>query len=264
MDVRCLMFEQLPHLAFDIHEVCLANKTILVTGAGSGIGRTAAITYAKAGANVILLGRTTSKLESVYDEIMEHAEQDPPTIVPSIVPLDMAGATFRDYQGLAQTIAQQYKRLDGVLFNASVLGSLCPFEQIEENEYDEVMQINARSHFLMTKALLPLLKQNQTASVVYTSSSVGRVGRAFWGPYAISKFATEGMMQVLADEYKNTELRFNCINPGATRTTMRAAAFPAEDPKTLKTAEDIMPSYVYLMSDVSRGVTGQSLDCQPK
>lgn len=253
------MPEQIPHLSFLIHERSLENKTILVTGAGDGIGKTAAITYAQAGAAVILLGRTVAKLEAVYDEIVALGAPQP-----SIVPLDMRGAKLSDYEGLAGTIEGQYKALDGILFNASVLGNLCPFEQIKETEYQEVMQVNVNSQFLIVKAMLPLLKRTQLASVAFTTSSVGRKGRAFWGSYSISKFATEGMMQVLADEFKNSQLRFNCINPGATRTQMRAKAFPGEEPKSIKTADQIMSTYVYLMSDISRGFTGQSLDCQNK
>ncbi len=258
------MFEQYPHLAFQIHEKSLSDKVILVTGAGDGIGKVAAITYAKAGASVILLGRTVSKLEATYDEIMKNKKQQPHIAQPAIVPLDHKGATRDDYNGLADTIEAQYKRLDGVLFNASVLGNLCPFVQIKESEYDEVMQVNVKAQFLMVQSLLPLLKISPLSSVVFTTSSVGRKGRAFWGAYSMSKFATEGMMQILADENKNSQTRFNCINPGATRTDMRAKAYPAEDPKTLKTPLDIMATYAYLMSDISRGVNGQSLDCQPK
>lgn len=253
------MREQFPHLDFQITEHSLIDKVILVTGAGDGIGKQAALSYAKAGAKVILLGRTVSKLEAVYDEIVN--EKCPQ---PSIVPIDFLGATSKDYEGLAATIEDQYKRLDGALFNAGLLGELCPFGQIKDKEFTQVMQVNLNSQFLMVKALLPLLRQTKLASVVFTSSSVGRKGRAFWGSYSISKFATEGMMQVLADEYKSSTLRFNCINPGAIRTNMRAKAFPAENPESLLQAKDIMNTYVYLMSDISRGVSGKSLDCQIK
>lgn len=237
----------------------MADKTILVTGAGDGIGKAAALNYAKCGATVILLGKTVKKLEQVYDQILANGGPEP-----SIVPLDLMGATLQHYEGMAETILGEYGKLDGVLFNASVLGNLCPFGQIKEKEYDEVMQVNVRSQFLMIKALLPIIKKSNAASVIFTTSSVGRKGRTFWGSYAVSKFATEGMMQTLADEYKNSSIRFNCINPGGTRTNMRAKAFPAEDPNTLKTAEQLMPTYVYLMSDISRGINGESLDCQPK
>jgi NAD(P)-dependent dehydrogenase (short-subunit alcohol dehydrogenase family) len=257
------MVEEYPHLAFQIHEKSLINKTILVTGAGAGIGKAAALIYAKAGAQVILLGRTVSKLEAIYDEIMALQSSNTAIPQPSIVPLDLMGAKPSDYEGLASTIKSQFKKIDGILLNASILGTLCPFGQIKESEFDDIMQTNVKSHFLIIQAMLPLLKHTKLSSVVFTSSSVGKKGRAFWGTYAMSKFATEGMMQVLADEHKNSLVRFNCINPGATRTDMRAKAYPGEDPKTLKSPADIMAPYVYLMSEISRGITGQSLDCQP-
>lgn len=253
------MSDALPHLAFESHEQSLANKVILITGAGGGIGKQAALTYAKCGAVVILLGRTLKKLEATYDEIIAQG-----SLQPSIVPLDHEGATAQHYRGLVDTITGEYKKLDGVLFNAGVLGALCPFAEIKETEYDQVMQVNVKSQFLLMQSLLPLIKDNSTASVVFTSSSVGQKGRAFWGTYSMSKFATEGMMQVLADEHKNKAIRFNCINPGATRTDMRSKAYPGENPNTIKTPAQIMQTYVYLMSDVSRGVNGQTLDCQPK
>ena len=150
----------------------------------------------------------------------------------------------------------------GILFNAGILGVLAPFEQIEEKVWDEVMQVNLKSQFLMTQALMPVLMLTNKSSVIFTSSGVGKKGRAYWGSYAISKFATEGMMQVLADECENSPVRVNCINPGATRTSMRAKAFPAEDPSLLKTPEEIMHLYLYLMGDDSHPVTGKSFDAQ--
>lgn len=241
----------------------LSNKVILVTGAGDGIGREAALTFAAHGATVILLGRTVAKLEAVYDQI--EAAGHP---LPAIVPVDLKGATASHYRGMAETFAEQFGRLDGVLFNAGLLGSLSPFEHIKEKEWDEVMQVNVKSEFLLTQALLPLIRQTAKAhgeaSILYTSSSVGRKGRAYWGSYAISKFAVEGMMEVLADELDNTGVRVNSINPGGTRTKMRASAFPAEDPMALKTPADLMPLYLYLMGPDSRGKTGQTFVAQPR
>jgi NAD(P)-dependent dehydrogenase (short-subunit alcohol dehydrogenase family) len=247
------------NLEFTANNQTLKNKVILVTGAGDGIGKQAALSYAQAGANVVLLGKTVSKLEQVYDEIMEQG-----LVEPSIIPLDLMGATPQHYKDMASTIKSQLGGLDGVLFNASLLGNLCPFEQIKASEFEEVMQVNVNSQFHIMQALLPVLKESNSASVIFTTSSVGRNGRAFWGTYSISKFATEGMMQILADENKKSSVRFNCINPGATRTNMRAKAYPAEKPESLKTPLDIMPSYLYLMADESKSVNGQSLDCQPK
>ena len=237
----------------------LENKTILITGAGDGIGRVAALTYAKHGATVILLGKTTQKLECVYDEIVNLGYPKP-----AIVPLDMRGATKQNYRDLAATIEQQFGKLDGLLNNASILGSLGPLEHFCVSTFENIMKVNVTAQAMITKYMFPLLRKSPSASVVFTSSGVGRQGREFWGPYAISKFATEGMMQTWAAEVGKTNIRINCINPGATRTSMRASAFPGEDKNTLKTAEELMPTYLYLMSESSNDVNGQSIDAQPK
>lgn len=246
-------------LDFQPKSNAFSDKTILITGAGDGIGKEAARQFASFGANTILLGRTISKLEATYDECLALGNGEC-----AIVPLDMEGATTNHYNDMARTIQDQFGRLDGILHNASILGQLQPFGQIPEKEFNQVMQINLNGTFFMTQSLLPVLKNANNASVIFTSSSVGVKGRAYWGTYAISKFATEGMMQCLADEYSNSNMRFNCINPGGTRTSMRASAFPAENQDKLKTPKDIMPGYLYLMDDASIGVTGQTLVCQPK
>ncbi|MDD1782698.1 YciK family oxidoreductase [Enterovibrio sp. ZSDZ35] len=246
-------------MEYQIAANALAGKVILVTGAGDGIGRQAALSYAQHGATVILLGRTVKKLEGVYDEI--EAAGGPQ---PAIIPLDMLGATRQHYIDMADTIEQQFGRLDGVLHNAGLLGVLSPFDQIEEKAYDEVMQVNVKATFLMTQAIMALIQKSEDGRIVFTSSTVGHSGRAFWGTYAISKFATEGMMQVLADELSNTTVKVNAINPGGTRTKMRASAFPAEDANNLKTPLDIMPLYLYLMAPEGKDVNGQCIDAQPK
>ncbi len=242
---------------YSIKENILANKVILVTGAGAGIGKEAAITYAKLGATVILLGKTVKKLESVYDEITASGLAEP-----AMIPLDLKGATKQNYIDMAATIASQFGKLDGALLNASMLGELTPFTQIHEQIFDDVMKVNVASQCLLAQALIPTLQLADNASLVFTSSSVGKQGRAYWGPYSISKFAIEGMMQVIADEYEKSNLRTNAINPGATNTSMRASAYPAEDKEKLATPADIMPLYVYLMSDESLDVNGQSIKAQ--
>ena len=236
----------------------LHNRIILVTGAGDGIGREAALTYARHGAQLILLGRTLSKLQAVKQEIHQLGLAPAAT-----VEFDLLTAAPADYQKLADEIAAAYPHLDGVLNNAGLLGTINPLAEQNYQEFCDVMQVNVNASLLLTQAVLPLLLKSPSASLIFTSSSVGRTGRAGWGAYAISKFATEGMMQVLADEYKNTHLRVNCINPGGTRTSMRASAFPDEDPHNLKTPADIMPLYLYLMGDDSRRKTGMSFDAQP-
>lgn len=247
------------HQTYLANADALSDKVILVTGAGDGIGREAALTYARHGATLILLGRTVSKLEAVYDEIQALGAPQP-----AIIPLDMKGATEANYRDMASTIMNQFGRLDGLLHNASLLGVLSPFEYIDLPTWQDIMQVNVTAQFMMTKALLPTLMKASHPSVIFTSSGVGRQGRAHWGPYAVSKFATEGMAQILADEYENTHLRVNVINPGATNTSMRSRAYPAEDKSKLKTAAEIMNVYLYLMTDDSIGVTGESLDAQTR
>lgn len=242
---------------YSIKDACLNNKTILVTGAGAGIGRTAALTYAKLGATVILLGKTVSKLEAVYDEILALGLAEP-----AIIPLDLKGATKQHYIDMSSTIASQFGKLDGALLNASILGELTPFTQIHEQVFNDVMKVNVTAQCMLAQALIPSLLLAPNASLVFTSSGVGNQGRAYWGAYSMSKFATEGMMQVIADEYDTATLRTNAINPGATNTNMRSCAFPAEDKDDIAMPEDIMPLYVYLMADDSIEVNGQTLKAQ--
>lgn len=242
---------------YSIENANLTNKTILVTGAGAGIGRSAALTYAKLGATVILLGKTVSKLEAVYDEIIALGLTEP-----AIIPLDLKGATKQNYIDMSATIASQFGKLDGALLNASMLGELTPFTQIHEQIFNDVMKVNVTAQYLLAQALIPTMLLAPKASLIFTSSGVGSQGRAYWGAYSISKFATEGMMQVIADEYEDSPLRINAINPGGTQTNMRACAFPAEDKDALPTPDEIMPVYAYLMSEDSADINGQTLKAQ--
>jgi len=226
----------------------LNDKVILITGAGAGIGKTMAVEYAKQGATVILLGRTIKKLEKVYDDIVALNKK-----TPAIFPLDLAGAHEKDYEDMADIIEKEYGHLDGLLHNASILGTLTPIAQYDAAQWQQVIHINVTAAFVMTKALLPVLLKSKNASVVFTSSSVGRKGRAYWGAYSASKFATESLMQTLADEFENTQnIRFNSINPGATHTGMRLSAFPAEDKSLIAKPDDLVNAYVYLFSDTSQ------------
>jgi NAD(P)-dependent dehydrogenase (short-subunit alcohol dehydrogenase family) len=239
-------------------EQLLAGRIILVTGAGDGIGRAAAKSYAAHGATVVLLGRTLDKLESLYDEIEAAGYPQP-----AIVPLNLESATEHEYMELANTLEQEFGRLDGLLNNASSLGVRTAIENYDPTIWSQVMQVNVNASFMLTQALLPLLHESSDASIVFTSSGVGRKGRAYWGAYAVSKFATEGFMEVLADELENTSpIRVNCINPGATRTQMRVTAYPGEPPQTNPAPADIMPVYLYLMGADSKEINGQSLNAQ--
>lgn len=236
----------------------LRDRIILITGASDGIGRALALHIAGLGAQVILHGRNTAKLEKVYDEI-EGIDAAPR---PSIAVLDLATANAESYTTLAKGLEDEFGRLDGLVQNAGILGERYSIEQYDAVLWQRVMHVNVTSAFALTKVLLPLLQKSEDPSIIFTSSGVGRTGKAFWGAYSVSKFATEGLSQVLADEHRHTNLRANCINPGATRTGMRLAAYPAEDRDKLKRPEDILATYVYLLGPDSRGVTGESFDAQ--
>jgi NAD(P)-dependent dehydrogenase (short-subunit alcohol dehydrogenase family) len=236
----------------------LADKTILVTGAGDGIGRSAALSYAGHGATVLLLGRTESKLEAVYDEIEAAGG-----VKPGIIEMDFATAAEENYTALAASLSEEFNSLDGILHNAAVLGDRRPIANAIYASWTEVMQVNVNAQFLLTRYLLPLLQEAANASIIFTSSGVGRTGKAYWGAYAVSKFATEGFMQVLADELENTSnIRVNSLNPRGTNTAMRRAAYPAEDPTNNPEPQDIMAAYLYLMGDDSLGINGKAFDAR--
>lgn len=236
----------------------LQGKIIIVTGAGAGIGRCAAKTFAACGATVVLCGRTMSKLEAVYDEIEAAGHPQP-----AIYPINFESAQQKDYDDMCNALEDTFGRLDGLLHNAADLGERTPISNYSVSAWQRCMQVNANAPFMMTQALLPLLQRADHASILFTSSSVAFKGRAFWGAYAASKAAAENFMQTLHDELEGaTQIRVNSINPGATRTDMRAAAYPAEDPQTVKAPEALMPAYVYLLGDDSIGVSGNSFHYQ--
>lgn len=237
----------------------LAGRAIAITGAGSGIGRAVALACAAHGAEVVLIGRTVKKLEGVYDEIVAAGGPEP-----AIAPLDLERATAREYDALAEALGARFGRVDGLLHNAGLLGDLSPIEHYDIPLWTRVMHVNVTAAFALTQVLLPHLRAAPDASVLFTSSSVGRRGRAYWGAYAVSKFAIEGLTQVLADEMAGvTQVRVNAINPGATRTAMRRAAYPAEIAETVPLPETITAAYLCLLGPAGRGLTGQTVDAQP-
>src|ERR1700732_185858 len=187
----------------------LAGRVIAITGASSGIGRAVALACARVGATVILVGRNARKLEAVPTE-SEPAGGPSPTIAV----LDLEKAIASDYDQLAAAVLERFGRLDGLLHNAGILGTLSPIEHYDVPTWCRVMHVNVTAAFALTQVLLPALKRSPDASVLFTSSSVGRRGRAYWGAYAVSKFATEGFMQVFAAELENiTSIRVNSLNP---------------------------------------------------
>jgi NAD(P)-dependent dehydrogenase (short-subunit alcohol dehydrogenase family) len=236
----------------------LAGRVIAITGASSGIGRAVALACARYGANVILIGRNARKLEAVHTEI-ESANGPEPIIAL----LDLEKAIAKDFDQLADAVLQRYGRLDGLLHNASLLGTLSPIEHYDVPTWCRVMHVNVTAAFALTQVLLPALKKSSDASIVFTASSVGRKGRAYWGAYAVSKFAIEGLSQVLASELERTStVRVNTLNPGPARTTMRRQAYPAENIESVPLPSALTAPYIALLGPASRGVTGQAFNAQ--
>ena len=243
---------------YDAEQNFLDDKTILITGASDGIGKACAKAYAAYGATVILLGRDQQKLDTVFDEI---EEMHPGKVI--IHPLDFKTASMTDFKILAESLNDQFECLDGLIHNAALLGARTPIEFYPEQDWKDLMQVNVNAVFQLTQSLIPALTRSKSARLLFISSSVGRVGRAFWGAYAVSKFAIEGLMQTIAEELENTtSIRVNSLNPGGTRTNMRRDAYPAENPETLQTAESLMPVYLYLMSAEAQNIHGQALNAK--
>ena len=236
----------------------LKNKIILVTGANQGIGKSASIKYASHGAKVILLGRDLQSLEQVYDEIIKLKYSEP-----MISLMDLETADGNDYQEVYENMMNEFGKLDGLLLNASILGDRSPIAHYDSETWVRTIHINLTTQFLLAKTLLPALYESDSSSVIFTSSGVGKVGKAFWGAYSVSKFGVEALSQILSSEHEDqSNIRFNCINPGATRTRMRKEAYPYEDEMKLKHPDELMEKYVWLMSDDSRNITGHTIDCQ--
>jgi len=237
----------------------LSGRVIAITGPTRGIGRAVALACARHGANVVLVGRNIPKLEAVHAEIEALGQAEA-----TIAPFDLEKAVASDYDTLAAALLERYGRLDGLLHNASLLGMSAPIEHYDVPTWCRVLHVNTTAAFALTQVLLPALKQSQDASIVFTSSSVGRKGRAYWGAYAVSKFAVEGLAQVLAAELEGVSpVRVNTLNPGPARTSLRLQAYPAENPETVPPPEALTSAYLALLGAASRGVTGQAFDAQP-
>lgn len=234
-----------------------AGRVVVVTGAGDGIGRAVAIALARQGATVALLGRTPRKLERVYDRIVQAGGPRP-----ALLPFNLETAGAAEYDALHDAIDREFGRVDGLAHIAGILGMLSPIEHYDVPTWCKVLHVNLTAPFLLTRTLLPLLRRSADAAVVFTSSGVGRRGRAYWGAYAVSKFGAEGLMQVLAHESEQTRVRVNSLNPGPVATAMRLQAYPAEDRSQLPEPEAITAPYLFLLGPASSGISGMSFDCQ--
>jgi NAD(P)-dependent dehydrogenase (short-subunit alcohol dehydrogenase family) len=236
----------------------LSGRVIAITGATGGIGQALVMAALREGAEVVLLARNTKKLQTLHAECEALAAGRA-----LMAPLDLEKAVARDYDRIADAIMQRYGRLDGLVHCAALLGTLTPVEQYDVPTWCRVMHVNLTAAFALTQVLLPALRNSADAAVIFTSSGVGRRGKAYWGAYAVSKFAVEGLSQVLADELEgNSHIRVNTINPGRARTVMRRQAYPSEDIGTLPLPATLLEPYLRLLGPRGAGITGQALDSQ--
>lgn len=231
----------------------LKDKTALITGGSKGIGKGIAEAYLKEGAEVIICGRSEESLKAAHKELSALGNV-------SFITADIANK--QDVKRLAFEIRSKWGKLDILVNNASILGVRAPIKDYPEDVWEEVIHINLNAQFFVTKALLPLLISSKSSSIINISSTVGRAGKKNWGAYSASKFGVEALTQILAQEMESYNIRVNSVNPGATRTDMRAGAYPDEDPQTLPTPGDISPVFVYLASDESIGVSGKEFDAR--
>ncbi len=220
----------------------LNEKIILVSGATGGFGKVVSMACAAHGATVILLAKNLRLVEKLYDEIEQ--AQFP---IPAIYPMNLAGATERDYLELAENIDKEFGRLDGLIHCAGLLGAPTPFEHSDAETWYQVHQVNLHAPYLLTRSVLPLLKKSDRASVVFMVDD--KTG-AYWDAYSVSKQAVNTMASLIAKEYQNSNLHINCFNPGKTKTGLHLRAFPAADEnETLPTPEIHQDVFLYLMSD---------------
>ncbi|WP_428087375.1 YciK family oxidoreductase [Candidatus Thioglobus sp.] len=232
----------------------LEGRVVLVTGANRGFGRAMTLDLAKAGASVIMLGRDLGSLETTYDEVVDAGFKEP-----ILYPLDLEGATPEHYQQLQADVLDSFGKLDGLIHNAGIIGTMMPIEQYDLKLWYSTMQINVNAPFMLTQCLIPALNKSADGRILFLSSSVGRDARAYWGAYGVSKFAIEGLSKTLSEELEKTNIKTNTLDPGRIRTKMRQIAYPAENVENNPTPESLAPAIVYLMSEKSKPLNGEQL-----
>ncbi len=233
----------------------LIDKVILVTGANTGFGKAITIDLAKAGATVIMLGRNLAELEDVYDIILKLKYQEP-----ILYPLDLAGAEPKHYQDLQTNILKKFNKLDGLVHNAAILGTMMPIDQYDIKIWYETIQINLHAPFMLSQFLIPVLNKSSDARVIFLSSTVGRQARAYWGAYGVSKFGIEALAKTMAEELEHTNIKVNTLNPNKMKTTMRKNAYPAENTTALPLPEDKSPAVVYLFNKTTKNINSKQLE----
>ena len=232
----------------------LAGKGALITGGTRGIGRAIADSYARAGARVFVCGRNPESLKTALQGLRNNGAA-------------VDGVTgdvghIEDANRIAAAALRHCGAVHVLVNNASILGPREPLESYPPADWNEVLRINLNGIFFMTRAILPGMRAQREGSIINVSSGVGRRGKARWGAYAVSKAGLEAFTQVLAEEVAEYGIRVNSVNPAATRTSMRARAYPLEDPQTLPPPEKIVPIFMYLATVASASVNGQALEAR--
>ena len=229
------------------------GHAVLVTGAGSGLGRAASLALGAAGARLALLGRDEEKLNATAAEIAADGGEEA-----MVAPLDLGTAGEAAFVELGEALHRHFGKLDGLLHNAATLGATRPIAQMPADVWHRTMQVNLNAAFMLTRELIPMLEAAAAASILFTSSGVAHTGHAYWGAYAASKFATRGLMLTLAEELgRITNIRVNSFDPGVVNTPMRRYAFPGENPQKNPEPETLAGCYAYLLGPASAGVNGR-------
>lgn len=234
--------------------VRLKDKRAVITGGSKGLGRALALRFVDEGARVATCARSVDELNRVMIELSVKGAHG------VVLPCDISDPD--QVHQFAQKVVEEFGSVDVLINNASLLGPRIEIAEFTKSTWDRVIDVNVHGLFLVTKAFLHAMIKQRSGSIVNVSSSVGKVGRAYWGAYSVSKFALEGFTQTLADEVRQYNIRVNSVNPGAMSTEMRHAAYPTEDRSKLKSPDEVTDVFVYLASDESRGVTGQYFEAQ--
>ena len=230
---------------FDLN--LLKNKNILITGASNGIGKSLSENLSKYGANVIMLSRNENALDAVYDSLKKKYKTDP-----CILKCDLENIDDEKSQEIANIISKNYQNLDSIIHNAAILEKMSDIESFDLQTWDKVMKVNLTSAFILSKYLIPLMKSSTTPRIIFTTSSVGKKGKAFWGAYSVSKAGVNALSDILSDELESiSNIKVFNFDPKATKTNMRAMAYPAEDPSAIKNPDQLTNYYLWMLSEKS-------------
>ena len=225
----------------------LIEKNILITGASSGIGKSLAINLSKFGANVIMLSKNEKALDSVYDEIKEKYNTEP-----MIIKCDLTDLNEIKSQEITDIIGENYSRLDAIIHNAAILEKMSNIENYDLVTWEKVLKVNLTSAFILSKYLISLMKSALVPRIIFTTSSVGRNAKAFWGAYSVSKAGINALSEILSDELETiSNMKVFNFDPKATQTSMRSLAFPAEDRDSQKKPDFLIEYYLWMLSEKS-------------